>query len=80
MAQRIDRDGTSNPDSNSLGPGLLPISTACLEFAFDQSSVFGLLALYAKEINKTSAASYTFIAFSAVLFLSRPPVGRPVDR
>jgi MFS family permease len=66
--------------SNFLEPGVLPISTASLVLAFCQSSVIGFLALYAQEINLTTAASYFFIVFSAVLFLSRPPVGRLFDR
>jgi len=66
--------------SNFLEPKVLPISLAIMVLAFCQSSVISFLALYAQELKLTTAASFFFIVFSAVLFISRPPVGMLFDR
>lgn len=66
--------------SSFIEPGVLPISLPVLVLAFCHSSVIGFLGMYAQEINLTTAASFFFIVFSAVLFVSRPPVGRLFDK
>ncbi len=66
--------------SSFIEPKVLPISLAITVLAFCQSSVITFLGLYAQELNLTTAASFFFIVFSAVLFISRPAVGKFYDR
>lgn len=64
---------------NFIEPKALPISLVCMLVFFCYSSVLSFLSAYAKEINLMNAASIFFIIFSAVIFLSRPAVGRLFD-
>lgn len=66
--------------SSFLELKVLPIALTCMVLAFCQSSVIAFLAVYAKEIQLVTAANVFFIVFSAVLFFTRPPVGRLFDR
>lgn len=66
--------------SSFLEPKVLPIAAVCMVVAFFYSSVISFLAVYAKAINLMTAANYFFVVFSAVLFVSRPLVGRLFDR
>jgi MFS family permease len=79
-AQEAGAVGKGFSLSSFIEPAVLPISLAVMVLAFCQSSVIGFLGLYAHEINLTTAASFFFIVFSAVLFISRPPVGRLFDK
>jgi MFS family permease len=64
---------------NFIEPKALPISLVCMLVFFCYSSVLSFLSAYAKEINLMNAASIFFIIFSAVIYLSRPAVGRLFD-
>lgn len=65
--------------NNFIEPKAVPISFFCMLIFFCYSSVLSFLSAYAKEINLMDAASFFFIIFSVVIFLSRPVVGRLFD-
>ncbi|WP_310550609.1 MFS transporter [Paenibacillus glufosinatiresistens] len=76
------------PQGENLGRGLLryfepkalPISLAGFFLAFAYGALSTFISVYAASIGLTSAASYFFIVFAAMVLLSRPFTGRLYDR
>ncbi|MGI6649006.1 MAG: MFS transporter [Bacillota bacterium] len=65
--------------SNFFEPKVIPISVVCMVIFFCYSSVISFLSVYSKEINLMGAASFFYVVFAAVIFFSRPVVGRLFD-
>lgn len=65
---------------NYFEPAALPISIVMLIVGFAWSGVNAFISLYAKEINLVEAASVFFIVHSAMILISRPFVGRLIDK
>lgn len=58
----------------------LPISLVTLFVGFSYSGVLTFINFYAKELKLIEAASFFFIVYSIVVFISRPITGRLFDR
>jgi len=58
----------------------LPISIIMILMGIAYSSVVAFINTYATEMQLTEAASYFFIVYAIVLFLSRPFTGKLLDR
>lgn len=65
--------------NNYFEPNVITISTVCMVIFFCYSSVISFFSVYAREINLVEAASFFYIVFAAVIFLTRPFVGRLFD-
>jgi MFS family permease len=61
-------------------PKAVPISIVCGIIAFCYSSVFSFLTAYSREIHLIDTASFFFIVYAVVMFISRPQAGRLFDR
>jgi predicted MFS family arabinose efflux permease len=57
-------------------PGVIPISVVCMFIFSCYSSVVSFLEVYSQEIRLVDAASFFFIVYAAVIFVSRPIIGR----
>lgn len=57
----------------------LPISSIMGIFAFAYSSIISFLASFSKEVQLMTAASFFFIIYSIVVFLTRPITGKMLD-
>lgn len=62
-----------------IEPKVIPISSVFLVTFICYSSAVSFMALYAQEIHLERAASVFFIVYAAVVFISRPYVGRRFD-
>lgn len=58
---------------------VIPICTVCAIIYFCYSSIVTFLTPYAQEIHLVDAASFFFIVYSAMIFISRPFTGRWFD-
>jgi MFS family permease len=65
--------------SSFIEPKAIPISMICLLIYMCYSSVVSFLNLYAKEIHLADAASFFFVVYAIVVFISRPMIGRMFD-
>jgi MFS family permease len=65
--------------NNFFEAKVIPISIVCMVIFFCYSSIISFFSVYAKEINLVEAASFFYIVFAAVIFFSRPFVGRLFD-
>jgi MFS family permease len=65
--------------SSFIEPKVIPISSVFLVTFICYSSTVSFMALYAQEIHLEKAASVFFIVYAAVVFISRPYVGRRFD-
>lgn len=59
---------------------VVPISLVCGLIFFGYSSLLTFLTPYASEIGQTQAASFFFIAYALIMFVTRPFTGRAFDR
>ncbi|MBN1191489.1 MAG: MFS transporter [Dehalococcoidales bacterium] len=64
---------------NFLEPRAIPISILLAVIYIGYSSITGFLTPYAREINLLDSASFFFIVYAAIVFVSRPLVGRLLD-
>jgi MFS family permease len=58
---------------------VIPISIVCAVLYLCYSSVLSFLTPYSKEINLVESASFFFIVYAVVIFISRPLTGRLFD-
>jgi predicted MFS family arabinose efflux permease len=58
----------------------VPIGLSAFLISFCYSSIISYIALYAKELQLTDAAMYFYIAFASSIILTRPFVGKLIDR
>lgn len=58
----------------------IPVCIAILFFSFGYSSLISFVAIYTKEMNLESAGMYFFIVFAVSILLSRPYIGKLLDR
>ncbi len=65
--------------NNFFESKVIPISFVCMVLFFCYSSVISFLSVYTKETGLVEAASFFYILFAAVVFFSRPFVGRLFD-
>ncbi|MBN1322040.1 MAG: MFS transporter [Thermoleophilia bacterium] len=65
--------------SNYVEPKAVPISLALMVLFLCYSSVSSFLALYSEVIELTTAAGLFFLVYAAVIFVTRPYVGRRFD-
>jgi len=65
--------------SNYVEPKAVPISLALMVLFLCYSSVSSFLALYSDAIDLTTAAGLFFLVYAAVIFVTRPFVGRRFD-
>jgi MFS family permease len=65
--------------SNYVEPKAVPISLALMVLFLCYSSVSSFLALYSEAIDLTTAAGLFFLVYAAVIFVTRPFVGRRFD-
>lgn len=66
--------------SRFLAYSAIPVSIAALLFSFCYSSLISFMAVYTKELGVPNAGMYFFIAFALSILLSRPLVGKLLDR
>lgn len=64
---------------NSVDVHTIPIGIIILLLSFAYSGVLTYLNLYAAQINLTNIASFFFIMYSIMVFLSRPLTGKLMD-
>ncbi len=62
-----------------IEPKAVPIGIAIMLSYLGYSSVSSFLALYSEAIHLTTAAGFFFVAYAAMVFASRPIVGRRFD-
>lgn len=62
-----------------IEPKAIPISFIALLIGFAYSGVMTFITFYAKEINLVEAASYFFLAYAAIVIISRPFTGKLMD-
>jgi MFS family permease len=62
-----------------IEPRVVPISLTVVVSYLCYSSVASFLALYSEKIQLADAASFFFIVYAAVMFVTRPFVGRRFD-
>lgn len=65
--------------NNFFEAKVISISIVCMVIFFCYSSVISFFSVYSKEINLVEAASFFYIVFAAVIFFSRPFIGRLFD-
>jgi len=65
--------------SNFLELKAVPISIVTLIIGFSYSGVLTFVSLYTKEIHLSEAASFYFLVYAVVVFVSRPFSGRIFD-
>lgn len=65
--------------SNFIEPKAAKIAIVALFVFLCYASVISFLTVYSKEINLTKAASFFFLVYAVVVFVSRPIVGRVFD-
>lgn len=65
--------------SNYIEPKAIPIGIVLMLLFLCYSSVSSFLALYSQELGLTTAAGAFFIVYAAVIFLTRPVIGRRFD-
>lgn len=65
--------------SNLIELPVIPIAIICLIVFMSYSSIVSFLAVYAQEIDLVEAASFFFIIYALVVFISRPIIGRLFD-
>jgi MFS family permease len=65
--------------SNYIEPRAVPICLTLMLAFLCYASVSSFLALYSEEIGLTTAAGVFFVVYAAVVFLTRPLVGRRFD-
>jgi MFS family permease len=62
-----------------IEPKAVPIALVALLIYLCYASVISFLALYSEQIKLVGAAGFFFVVYAAVMFLSRPLVGRWFD-
>lgn len=62
-----------------IEPKAIPISFIALLIGFAYSGVMTFITFYAREINLVEAASYFFLAYAAIVIISRPFTGKLMD-
>lgn len=58
----------------------IPVCIAALVFSFSYSSLISFIAVYTKELNLASAGMYFFIVFAISILVTRPYIGKMLDR
>lgn len=58
----------------------IPVCLSALFFSFSYSSLISFVAIYTKEIGLASAGMYFFISLASAILLTRPAVGKLLDR
>lgn len=66
--------------SSFIEPNVLPVSIVILLVTLCISNVLSYISLYANQINLKNTASFFFIIYAIVVLISRPFVGRLMDR
>jgi MFS family permease len=79
-ARRAAGAGPAPRPGGLLEPRVLPVASVNLVFTFCYSGVVSFLAAYAREIHLAAAASLFFLVYAGVVVLSRPMVGKQLDR
>lgn len=80
----IVKKATTQKDETSLlakfiEPKAVPISFIALIIGFAYSGVMSFLSFYAESIHLVEAASFFFLAYAAVVIVSRPYTGKLMD-
>ncbi len=65
--------------SNYLEFKAIPISVVILVIGFSYSVVIAFISLYTKQIHLEEAASFYFLVYAIIVFVSRPVSGRLFD-
>ncbi|MGG1314898.1 MFS transporter [Cohnella laeviribosi] len=65
---------------NFVEPKSIPISLTAMLMAVAYSGILTFVPVYAKEIGLSTAASYYFVVYAAMILLSRPFTGKLFDR
>ncbi|PKN68621.1 MAG: MFS transporter [Deltaproteobacteria bacterium HGW-Deltaproteobacteria-12] len=65
--------------SNYLEFKAIPISVVILVIGFSYSVVIAFISLYTKQIHLEEAASFYFLVYAVIVFISRPVSGRLFD-
>lgn len=84
ISENQSKDTAKNPTfkdvlKNSIEPNTIPIGFIILLLSFAYSGVLTYLNLYAAQINLTNIASFFFIMYSIMVFISRPITGKIMD-
>lgn len=61
-------------------PNVIPVSLTVFFVAIGYSGVLTFLSVYAKNLGLIQAASYFFVVYAVVIVISRPVMGRLLDR
>jgi MFS family permease len=59
---------------------VLPVSTLVMLMYLSYAAIVAFLALFTREVNLTGTASWFFLAYAAIILLTRPFVGRIFDK
>jgi MFS family permease len=65
--------------NNFFESKVVPISIVCMFIFMCYSSVVSFLEVYSQEIRLMSAASFFFLVYAVIIFISRPVIGRLFD-
>lgn len=65
--------------SNYMEPKAVPIGVTLMLLFLCYSSVSSFIALYSEKIQLTTAAGVFYIVYAAVIFITRPAIGRRFD-
>lgn len=80
IQENIEVDTKGFKMSNYIEYKALPIAFVTLIIGFVYSSVLSFITFYAKELQLIDAASFFFVIYAIVVFLSRPFSGQLFDR
>ena len=61
-------------------PKAVPISIVCGIILFCYSSILAFFSVYSRQINLADAGSFFFLVYAIAMLLSRPYIGRLVDK
>ncbi|TJY42861.1 MFS transporter [Cohnella pontilimi] len=73
------KDASSSGLRGFIEYSAIPVSLVAAFFALAYSAIISFVSVYAREIGVTEAASYFFVVYAVVLFVSRPFTGRWFD-
>lgn len=66
--------------SSFIEPKAIPVCIAALVFSFSYSSLISFIAVYTKELDLASTGMYFFIVFAISILVTRPYIGKMLDR
>lgn len=79
VSENVAEDMKGFKISNYIEYKALPIAVVTLIAGFTYSGVLSFITFYAKELHLIDAASFFFVIYAIVVFLSRPFSGRLLD-